>query len=212
MTLKAILFDSDGVLLDSERPFFEATREAFATAGAELTVQQWAKWFLGEGRRSREVARLVGIPPSSIDALIEMREEIFWRRIAAGVEIMPGVRETLEILSKKFRLAVVTGANRERFERANANTGLKHFFETVITTEDHENAKPSPWAYLTAAETLRLAPSECAAVEDSPRGAKAALAAGMRCFVIPTLLTDLDICPARCEIVKDFASIAGILV
>jgi HAD superfamily hydrolase (TIGR01509 family) len=210
--IKAILFDSDGVLVDSEQFFFEATCIAFKSAGAALSCNQWAKWYLGEGKRSREVAELVGIPTSLVEDAIARRDELFWNRIdQEGVPLCPGVTETLNHLSQNFRLAVVTGASRKHYDRVHASSGLHNFFEAVITRDEYEQIKPHPQAYLKALQRLGLKPDDCLAVEDSPRGATAALAAGIRCFVIPTCLTDIALCPPDSTILENITCLMKLL-
>jgi HAD superfamily hydrolase (TIGR01509 family) len=201
--IKAILFDSDGVLVDTEQMFFEVTRAAFESAGGRLSRQQWARWYLGEGKRSPEIARELGILPAAIDPMLARRNETFGNQILQGVRVLPGVREALTQLAGSFRLAVVTGASRKHFDKVHSSTGLPRFFEIIVTTEKGEDAKPSPQAYLTALRRLGLEARECLAVEDSPRGAVAALAAGIECIVIPTSLTDLELCPAGCRLARD---------
>lgn len=209
---QAILFDSDGVLVDTERLFFEATRATFASAGVTLTGQQWAHWFLGHGKRSREIAELCGIPATGIESLIAARDALFWQFIDRGTPVFPGVPSALAILSRHYRLAVVTGASRNHYDRVHASTALSHFFEAVITSDDYEHVKPHPQAYLTALNRLGLQPEACMAVEDSPRGASSAVAAGLSCVVIPTPLTDRRLCPPACSFVADVSCLANALV
>jgi len=209
--IQAILFDSDGVLVDTERLFFDATRAAFQSAGGTLSCKQWATWYLGEGKRSREIAELLDIPPSRVEDTIARRDELFWNRIDQGVPLCPGVTETLNHLAQRFRLAVVTGASRRHYDRVHASSGLRDFFEVMVTSDECEHIKPHPQAYLTAVQRLALKPNECLAVEDSPRGAIAALAAGIRCFVIPTRLTDIALCPAECTILDNVTCLAKLL-
>ena len=84
-----------------------------------------------------------------------------------------------------------------------SSTGLGGFFEFVVTCENERHAKPNPRGYLAALKRLSLDANECLAVEDSPRSARAAIAAGIPCVVIPTLLTDLALCPPHCKILGD---------
>jgi HAD superfamily hydrolase (TIGR01509 family) len=200
--VKAILFDNDGVLVDSERMFFESTQRAFAAAGTLLTLQQWANWYLAEGKSSKEIARLLGMSSTLIDNLIQRRNEQFWSQVARGVPILPGVPDLLKRLAGNYRLAVVTGASRKHFDWVHVSTGLPPYFEQIITSDDYESVKPSPDAYLTALERLGLAPEECLAVEDSPRGAKSARSAGIPCVIIPTDLTDRALCPSECLVLE----------
>lgn len=206
--IKAILFDSDGVLVDSEQIFFDATREAFAQAGAEIDARKWARWYLSEGRHSADIARELGISESRIDGVIRQRNADFYGRIARGVPVMPGVPDVLESLCDTYRLAVVTGADREHFDLVHRNTGLVRFFETVVTRDDCRDVKPAPEAYLTVLDRLELRPKECLAVEDSPRGAVAAVAAGITCVVLRTALTDVFLCPPQCTVIDDMSQIS----
>lgn len=193
---EAILFDSDGVLVDTERLFFEATRAAFQSVGVTLPADLWSVRFLSEGRRSREIGVELGIPAEQIESTMELRDLLFWKRVDQGVPLMSGILETLEQLAPRYRLAVVTGATRPHFERVHRNTELLRYFTVTVTGDECEHVKPHPEAYHLALQRLGLPPEACIAVEDSPRGAKAARAAGIRCFVIPTPLTDIAQCPA----------------
>lgn len=92
------------------------------------------------------------------------------------------------------------------------------FFDSdglLVDTErmffDYDEAKPSPQAYLTALARIELSVHECLAVEDSPRGAVAARAAGLRCAVVPTPLTAIGLCPEGCEVLRDFSSLPELL-
>lgn len=207
LNIRAILFDSDGVLVDTEQMFFEATRDAFQAEGVALAPEQWARWFLSEGKRSTEIAQLLGMPSSRIEKVIENRFECFWSRVDQGVTVNPGILDLLNQLAPCFRLAIVTGATKSHFDRVHRATGLLHYFETVVTYDDCENVKPHPQAYLIALQRLGLKPAECVAIEDSPRGATAALAAGLRCLVLPTALTDLTLCPEGCVILDQATQI-----
>jgi HAD superfamily hydrolase (TIGR01509 family) len=201
--IEAVLFDSDGVLIDTERLFFDATREAFQSAGVALSDNQWAVWYLTQGKSSGEIAGLLGLSHPNVEAVISLRNRLFWDRVDQGVPLRPGVVETLDRLARRFRLAVVTGASQSHFDRVHASSGLRDYFEVTVTSDDYEHVKPHPEAYLTAAQRLVLKPEHCLAVEDSPRGATAAVAAGIRCFVVPTSLTDLTLCPLECTVIAD---------
>jgi len=211
MSIQAILFDSDGVLVDTERLYFDATCEAFATAGATLTARQWAHWYLGESHPSHVIAERVGVPAPQIADLLVQRDGFFGARVDQGVPILPGVATTLTQLAPHYRLAVVTGAIRTRYERVHSATNLRRFFETAVTREDYVEPKPRPDAYHTALQRLGLTADQCLAVEDSPRGAAAATAAGRRCLVIPTPLTATDLCPPACRIAPDVTAVLDLL-
>jgi len=209
--IQAILFDSDGLLVDTERLFFEATREAFAIDGAVISPEQWAIWYLAEGKHSREIGILLGIPYLQIDETINYRDLLFRAKLEAGVPVLPGVKETLVHLSKNFRLAVVTGSSRSRFEHVHSSTKLTDFFELVITSDDYDEPKPDSRCYSKALQALSLNSRDCLAVEDSPRGATAAISAGVRCVVIPTPLTNLALCPGGCDVLNNMTELQALI-
>jgi HAD superfamily hydrolase (TIGR01509 family) len=194
--MKAILFDNDGVLADSESIFFRTTREAFAAEGVALDADTWGRLYLTEGKRSAEVAAALGLTPARADQVLRRRNRAFRRRLASGVRLRPHVRRTLKSLHRRLRLALVTGAPRRQLELIHRSTGLLPYFECIVTSDECEREKPHPEAYLQALQRLELPPDECLAVEDSPRGVAAAAAAGLRCVVIPTPLTRLAACGA----------------
>lgn len=209
--IQAILFDSDGVLVDTERLFFDATRSAFESAGVKLSQGQWARWYLGESKPSLEIAQMLGIPSVEVEAIITKRNALFWSQIDQGAPVFPGVRETLSHLSQHVRLAIVTGASRRHFERVHLSTGLNDFFDVVVTRDDYEEAKPSPHAYQTALQKLSLKAGECLAVEDSPRGATSSVSAGVTCYVIPTPLTDISLCPPGCNVLNNLKQLVELV-
>ncbi len=209
---KAVLFDSDGVLVDSEQLFFEATRDAFQAAGAGLTPAAWARLYLSEGRKSPEIAALLGLPADVIRPTIDTRDERFRAALESGPAALPGALDALARLKARFRLIMVTGAGRRHVELAHRTSGCLPFFDDIVTQDDFDLPKPSPDAYLTALRRAGLTPQDAWAVEDSPRGARSAVAAGLRCLVVPTPLTALDLCPPEVVIVADLSAAADFIL
>jgi HAD superfamily hydrolase (TIGR01509 family) len=194
--IHALLWDNDGVLIDSERIFFETTRRVFGAAGLELSPGLWAARYLGDGLCSRQIARLLGAPPELAERLVERRNRLFRRRLELPVPVLPGVRRVFERWHPGCRMAVVTGSPRRQFDLIHRHTGLLPYLDCVVTADDCERVKPDPAAYLTALDRLGIGPEHALAVEDSPRGLASATAAGIRCVVIRTPLTHLEACAA----------------
>jgi HAD superfamily hydrolase (TIGR01509 family) len=190
--IEAVLWDNDGILVDTETLFFEFTRQAFAAAGAELSRERWIRSYLGEGIPSREIAKSLGIPAGEADRMLDERNEAYRRRLALGVPVRSGVRETLSALRGRVRMAVVTSSPRDQIDLIHRSTGLLEFFECVVTSDDCDRIKPAPDPYLAAVERLRVSPERCLAVEDSARGVASAAAAGIRCVLVPHELTAPD--------------------
>jgi HAD superfamily hydrolase (TIGR01509 family) len=205
--IQAVLWDSDGVLVDTESIFFAATCEAFARVGVTLTRDYWARYYLGEGRNSHQIALDLGLTAEVAGPLLEQRNQAFRQRLQLGVKVRPDVRETLEKLHGHVRLAVVTGSTRDHFALTHRDSNLLPWFDLILTFEDYNEAKPHPAGYLMALQRLGLQAHHCLAVEDSPRGVRAAVAAGLRCILVPTELTDVGLCREICDVEPTVASV-----
>jgi HAD superfamily hydrolase (TIGR01509 family) len=187
--IKAVLWDNDGVLVDTETLFFDITRQAFVELGVSLTKEVWGRRYLSDGSPSRVIAAELGADPARIVPVLEARNQQYRRLLTAPPLIRPRVRETLSTLASTVRFAIVTGCDRQQLELVHQSTNLLGFFELIVTSDNCTHAKPHPELYLTALKALDLPASECIAVEDSPRGLASARAAGVACVVVPTELT-----------------------
>ncbi len=190
--IEAVLWDNDGLLVDSEALFFELTRTAFGEAGFELDRMYWGVEYLGNAKHSREIARELGMEPRIADSVIERRDEAFLKSLEVPVPLLPEVRRTIESLAGNVRLGLVTGSPRDKVERMHRDNGLLDYFEVIITDDDIVRPKPHPEPYLKALERLGLDASRCLAVEDSRRGLASAHAAGIACIVVPNQLTSIQ--------------------
>jgi HAD superfamily hydrolase (TIGR01509 family) len=209
--IKAVLFDNDGVLIDSESVFFAFTRDALGSAGIGLHPAYWARHYLGNGLKSMEIAESLGLSRPIANDVIDKRNLRFMARLQEGFVPLPGVAETLSILRSLVRMALVTGSPRDKLLLAHQKTALLSLFDCVITSDDCAYAKPHPAPYFTAMDHLGIEPEECLAVEDSPRGLNAAHAAGIRCLLIPTPLTDMEMCLHADWIEPDITSVLRIV-
>lgn len=205
--IEAVLWDSDGVLVDTESIFFDVTQKVLAGVGISLTRDYWSRYYLGEGLSSHQVVLQLGLPALEAGPLLEQRNRAFRQRLQNGVSLQPDVRETLEKLHGRVRLAVVTGSTRDHFMLTHRDSNLLSLFELVLTCEDYAKPKPWPDGYLMALQRLALPARCCLAVEDSPRGVKAAVAAGIRCVLVPTRLTETSLCRGICEIESTAAGV-----
>ena len=190
--IKAILWDNDGLLLDSETVFFELTQEVFADFGFELEKEYWGIEYLGKAKRTRQVAHEFGMAPELIDRVIERRDSMFFEALQRPVSLCPKVRETLDTLAGTVQQGVVTGSPREKVELMHRLNGLEGYFDVVITHDDVDETKPHPEPYATALQRLDLEPENVLAVEDSERGLASAHAAGIACIVVPNHLTRIQ--------------------
>ncbi len=209
--IKAVLFDNDGVLIDSESVFYDYTRDALASAGVSLSPSYWARHYLGNGLRSVEVAESLGLSRSAAAEIIETRNRRFMARLQKGFIPIPGVTETLSLIRGWVRMALVTGSPLDKLLLAHRETDLLPLFDCVITSDDYIHSKPHPAPYRAAMDRLGIVPGECLAVEDSPRGLNAAHAAGIRCLLIPTPLTDMEMCRHADWVEQDITGILRVV-
>ncbi len=187
--VEAILWDNDGVLVDTERLFFESTRRILATIGIQLTSERFLDLSMRQGRSAFELATQSGWQKEQVENLKRQRDLLYCELLRKQTRVLPGVAETLKALYGRMRMAVVTSSQRQHFDVMHANMGLMRYFEFVLAREDYRKTKPNPEPYLLALKRLGMNAGNCLAVEDSERGLAAARAAGLRCLVIPNEIT-----------------------
>lgn len=182
--MQAILWDNDGVLVDTEELYYRATREALAGFGIELGVADYVELSLRRGASCFDLAYERGIDGAAIEAT-RLRRNARYEQLLRGVELIDGVAATLHALRGVARMAIVTSTRPEHFALVHARTGIRDEFELVLTGADYTKFKPDPEPYLLAADRLGVRPADCLVVEDTERGLASATRAGMRCVVIP---------------------------
>src|SRR5690348_5171747 len=187
--IEAILWDNDGVLVDTECLFFESTRRTLAAIGIQLSLERFVDLSLRQGRSAIELALASGCSKEQVAHLKRQRDLLYSEMLRNQTRVLPGVAETLKALHGRKRMAVVTSSQRQHFDAMHADIGLTRYFEFVLAREDSGKTKPNPEPYLLALQRLGLRPEDCVAVEDSERGLTAACAAGLRCLVIPNEIT-----------------------
>ncbi len=187
--VEAILWDNDGVLVDTECLFFESTRHILARIGVDLSLDKFLDLSMRQGRSAFQLAAARGWGERQIADLKRERDLLYSDMLRTQTRVLPGVTETLKLLHGRTRMAVVTSSQKQHFDVMHATIGLTGYFEFVLAREDYKETKPSPEPYLLALDTLRMKAEKCVAVEDSERGLAAARAAGLRCLVIPNDMT-----------------------
>ena len=185
--IRAILWDNDGVLVDTEGLYFQAGHEVLTTQGVELTHKDFAEQSLKKGL---SVFDFLPVQDAElIERLRLKRNARYSALLANGVQVIDGVVETLETFYSRVQMGIVTGSRRDHFDIVHAQTNLLPFFDFVLAREDYGEAKPHPDAYLTAMRLHGLQPDDCVVVEDSERGCIAAAAAGLRVLAVPNALS-----------------------
>lgn len=187
--IKAIFWDNDGVLVDTEKLYFQACRYTFAKIGFDLTKELYIEYFLRRSEGTWHIAKERGYSDDSIQELRKERNEYYTQLLAEKTEVMNGVIETLEYLNGKYNMGIVTSSRKDHFDIIHKKSGLLKYFDFVVTSDECTKTKPDPEPFIIAIEKSGMNRDECFVVEDSERGLKAAIAAGLKCYIIPTELT-----------------------
>ena len=216
--IKAVLFDMDGLLLDTEKLLVRFWQEAASEAGFNMTREIALN--IRSMHRSFAVPYLKSVLGDNFDyaKTRARRMELMSDYLAEnGLELKKGAKELLTYLNKNnIPAAVVTATDSERAEKYLKETGIFGYFERIISATMVKEGKPKPDIYLYAAEQLGLEPYECVALEDSPNGVKSAASAGCRTIMVPDL-TEPDeelsgIIAARANSLEDVVEIIGNLI
>ena len=186
--IQAIFWDNDGVLVDTERIYFAATRKVLADAGIDLSLPDFIRRFMVENTGLDFLATR-GLDPEAIQALRDRRNACYSAMLETEDLVIKGVPSTLAALQGKYRMGIVTSSRKDHFAIIHRRSGLLPYFDFVLASGDYAHSKPHPDPYLCAIARSGFRADECLVVEDSERGLASALAAGLRCVVIPTDLT-----------------------
>ena len=209
---QAIIFDMDGVIVDSEPLHERAFREVFEEIGyggnhgidfsAYYGQSDLIVWrdFIARHR-----------PSQSLDELLARKEGKFAALLRREEPIYAGLPELLEKVAARYRLALASGSRHPTINAVLAMRGLRRFFRVVVSSEDVAHGKPAPDIFLRAAELLEVAPDECCVIEDSASGVEAALAAGMTVIAITNSLPAEKLSRAT-SVVETYAEIEQLLL
>jgi HAD superfamily hydrolase (TIGR01509 family) len=180
-----ILWDNDGVLVDTEGLFYEANRSLFAEHAIELTQQHFFDWFLRENRGAWHLLTQRGYSQDDITKLREDRNQRYSQYLQNSESLaIDGIADVLHSLGHRYRMGIVTSSRFDHFHMIHHQLDLLRHFEFVVTDENYRNSKPAPDPYLLGLSKLNIPAKHCLVIEDSPRGLQAALAAGLRCIVV----------------------------
>ncbi|GII51779.1 hydrolase [Planotetraspora thailandica] len=196
--MDAVLFDMDGLLVDTERVWFEVEEEVIGRLGGTWGPEHQAQ--LVGGSWERTVAYMLALTKTDVDPAVvgEWLIEGMEARLHAGVTLMPGALDLLRSLDDHgVRTGLVTSSLRVIADAVLKTVG-REFFEIIVTADDVSQTKPHPEPYLTAAQLLSVDPGRCAVLEDSPNGVASATAAGCRVVAVPSVL---PIAPAEGRLV-----------
>jgi HAD superfamily hydrolase (TIGR01509 family) len=195
--LRALIFDFDGVLVDSEPLIFKLTQEMAAMEDWEVTEEEYYRDYLALDDRGivEHLYRAHGrrLDAARRDELVAWKMRAYAGLIRDGLPPIAGAVEFVRKAAAKYPLAIASGSLRSEIEHLLEKMGLRSAFQVLVTADDCEKSKPAPEVYLKALRALQqlpafasppLQPQECLAIEDAPFGVIAAHAAGIKCLAI----------------------------
>jgi beta-phosphoglucomutase family hydrolase len=183
---KAVLWDLDGVLVDTAPFHFQAWQELFQSLDRGFAEADFRRTF---GLRNDAILRdiLGELTPAEVERLAQRKEELYRGKIKGRVTAMPGAMGLLRRLQQRGRkTAIVSSTTRENVRVVLSSLGLEGMFAAVVAEEDAPKGKPDPQGFLVAAQKLGVDVGECVVIEDAPGGVEAARRAGMRCIGVTT--------------------------
>jgi HAD superfamily hydrolase (TIGR01509 family) len=188
-TSKAIVFDMDGLMIDSESVYWAVERKMARAFGKEATDQTLGSMMGRSPLDSMAIyARDLGLTQSPAE-LLEMRDTEVLETLRRGVTPMPGLFEVLDEFRPHYRLAIATSAGRRFVDVVIGQLHLAKYFDALQTSDDVKDGKPAPEIYLKAMAKLNVSPELCAVLEDSSNGALAGKRAGAYTIAVPSQYT-----------------------
>lgn len=189
--VKLVIFDFDGLLVDSQPLQYRAYNYIYTQYGYPLTLEDWHKWVHGSYNSvSWNEEHKIPIDGEKIRA----EKKIYYSDLIQNeLELKPGASYLINLLSGNFDLVVASASSVQTIKIVLEKFNLAHFFKAFFSDRDLKNKKPHPEIFLHLADQMRVGINECLVIEDSLAGLKAAKAAGMKCMVCPDLFCPLPV-------------------
>jgi HAD superfamily hydrolase (TIGR01509 family) len=207
---KFVLFDHDGVLVDTEAWYFRAGQRALADIGVALDEEQYLR-DMNQGLGTWSRARAAGIDDDTIDRARVARDGYYQDYLRTEDIEVDGVLEALAALAPHVRMAIVTTAKRADFELIHREREIAPFMDFVLVREDYDRAKPHPEPYLTGLARFGADAADTLVVEDSPRGLASAVAAGIDCAIVHNDFTHRPDLPGARHRIERLAELVDIV-
>ena len=205
---KYILFDHDGVLVDTEFWYFKAGERALADVGFTMDRDQYLR-DMTHGQATWAQARAAGVDEQTIGRQRAVRDVYYQEYLRTQDIEIEGVLETLDVLAETYRMAIITTSKRADFALIHEKRSILDYMEFYLAREDYEQAKPHPQPYLRGLERFGATAAETVVVEDSARGLMSAVAAGIDCIVVANEFTashDLSVATAKIAAFRELPS------
>jgi HAD superfamily hydrolase (TIGR01509 family) len=208
---KYILWDHDGVLVDTEQWYYKATCKALSELGIMVEEAVYLD-YMQDGKSMWSMAQNEGFPEKTITEQRRKRNDYYQEFLLNENIEIPGAEETLEALGRHFSMAIVTTSKRKDFELIHRNRSIVKYMDFVLTVEDYSHAKPDPEPYLVALQKFGAVPDEALVIEDSGRGLKSAVAAGIDCIIVENAFTSTHDFTSAKMVLKSISELMRILI
>jgi putative hydrolase of the HAD superfamily len=187
--IKAIIFDFDGLIIDTETPWFEAYKETLGYYNVDLPLEHYVKSVGSDNTVLYEFFKQQLGESCNIEEIDTKAESIYKEKMKTP-QAREGVKDYLqEANDLGYKIAIASSSTREWVTHYLDELGVLNYFNTIITQDDVEKVKPAPDLYLKAVDALNISSNEALAFEDSLNGLQAALAAGLKCVIVPNPVT-----------------------
>lgn len=187
---RAVIFDLDGLLIDSEPLQGEAYVGLFRELGLKASIEEFRRLVTMQGIRIRDYHSRLGGDSSKWPEILLEKAVRYRALVAEKGRPMPGAIALLNLLNaERIPTAICTSSNHRSLSAVVDHLGLAPYFREFISQEQMKAEKPDPDGYLVAARAFGVSPEACVALEDSPKGIAAAIDAGMKCIAVPNAFT-----------------------
>ncbi|MBN2534322.1 MAG: HAD family phosphatase [Spirochaetales bacterium] len=205
---KAVIFDMDGVIVDSEPLHYESEKKVLARLGFDFPRETHRKYigYANEYNFWRDLQQEYGVS-LNIQTLILEKKDYFFKHLSHITIIQPALTLLLKLKKASIPIALASSSGKELIQRILGMFSLNHFFPVIQSGDDVENGKPSPDIFLLTARKLKVKPENCIVIEDSLNGVKAGHAAGMTVVAVPneyTKMLDFSLANYRIESLDEF--------
>jgi len=179
-----VIFDLDGVIIDSEGLQYRAYCRVLEPFGVSVSREEYGREWIAAGRGPEYAVKTYNLPlaPGELRAL---KDPVYQDIMRREVTLMPGATAAVERLAGALPLALATNSKRDEVGFVMDRFDLRRHFTAIVAREDYVGAKPEPDAFLTAAAALNLPPQQCVVIEDAYKGVVAAYRAGCKCIAVP---------------------------
>ena len=189
--IKAVIFDLDGTLIDSEPNYYLGDKEFLKQFGVTYTLDQYHQFVGVGGVNFLQWVKDEYSIPDSIEELAKNKDDLYLKFARENTEVFPVMLDLLKWLeSKNIPMAVASGSTLPIIKEMLKTTNTEHFFKILVSSHEVKKGKPEPDVFFETARRLKINPANCLVFEDSQYGVQAAKSAGMKCIGIPTVIKD----------------------